>query len=152
MGVAARGIAAAALAVLLAGCAGLGAGGLKAANDGLLVFGAQLGATGIPVGLAGAAAEETPCLNGRDLAYDAQDILIGYTHGGRIRKVVTRNPDTSVYGIRPGEDFASAGAKVLAAGFWETGAKHRYRSKCCLLTLSVDEAGRVFNLLLELGD
>jgi len=144
-------LAAAVSLALLAGCAGAGPS-VKAANDGLHVFGAKFGSAGVPDGLAGVPAEETPCLNGRDFSYEAKEVLIGYTHSGSIRKVVTRNPDTSIYGIRPGDDFASAESKVLAAGFRETGAKHRYGNECCLLTLSVDETGRVFNLLLELRD
>jgi hypothetical protein len=143
--------AASALALLLAGCAGAGPG-VKAANEGLLVFGAQLGATGIPAGLAGVPGEESPCLKGRDFSYEARDVLVGYTHGGSIRKVVTRNPASSVYGIHPGDAFATAEANLLAAGFRETGTKHRYGNECCLVTLSVDGAGRVFNLLLELRD
>lgn len=143
--------AASALALLLAGCAGAGPG-VPAANEGLHVFGARLGATGVPDDLAGVPREETPCLSGRDFSYDARDVLIGYTHGGRIRKVATRNPATSIYGIRPGDEFASAEAKLLAAGFRETGTRHRYGNECCLLTLAVDEAGGVFNLLLELRD
>jgi hypothetical protein len=97
-------------------------------------------------------AEETPCLKGRDFSYEARDVLIGYGHNGKIRKVVTRNPGTSIYGIRPGDEFATVKEKVLAAGFRETGTTHRYSSGCCLLTLFVDEAGRVFGLILELRD
>ena len=136
---------------LLAGCAGAGPSA-KAANDGLLVFDAKLGEAGVPDGLTGVPSEETPCLNGRDFSYETRDVLIGYGHDGRIRKVVTRNPGTSIYGIRPRDEFAAAEAKVLAAGFRETGAKHRYGNECCLLTLAVDEAGRVFGLILELRE
>ena len=125
---------------------------MKAANDGLLVFGAKLGSAGIPDGLAGVPAEETPCLKGRDLSYEARDVLIGYGHNGKIRKVMTRNPATSIYGIRPGDEFAAVEEKVMAAGFRETGTTHRYSGGCCLLTLFVDEAGRVFGLILELRD
>jgi hypothetical protein len=137
--------------VLLAGCATAGPG-VKAASDGLLVFGARLGSPGIPAGLAGVTAEETPCLKGRDLSYEARDVLIGYGHDGIIRKVMTQNPGTSIYGIRPGDEFATAEGRVLAAGFRETGTTHRYSGGCCLLTLFVNEAGRVFGLILELRD
>ena len=146
-----RRLASVALLACLAGCAGAGPG-VRTANDGLLVFGAKLGSAGIPDGLEGVTAEETPCLKGRDFSFETQDVLIGYGHNGRIRKVVTRNPGTSIYGIRPGDDFAGAEAKVLAAGFHETGTKHRFSNGCCLLTLSVDDAGSVFGLLLELRD
>ena len=146
-----RFLAAALPLALLAGCAGAGPV-VRAANDELLVFGAKLGSVGVPDGLAGVPSEETPCLNGRDFSYETQDVLIGYGHDGRIRKVVTRNPRTSIYGIRPGDDFADVEAKVLAAGFHETGTKHRFSNGCCLLTLFVDEAGSVFGLLLELRD
>lgn len=142
--------AAAACAVVLLGCA---AGpDLRAANDGLLVFGARLGAAGVPVGLAGMPAEESPCLNGRDFAYEEQGLLIGYTHGGRLRKVVTRNPETSIYGIHPGDALEDALPKALGAGYAETTTRHRYTGACCVLTLSVDEVGRVFSLMLELRD
>ena len=146
-----KSLAAVTLIAFLAGCAGAGLS-VKAANDGLFVFGAQLGVAGIPDGLAGVLSEETPCLKGRDFSYDAREVLIGYGHDGKIRKVTTRNPGTSVYGIRPGDEFATAEPKVLAAGFRETGAKHRYGNEGCLLTLSVDEAGRLFALMLELRD
>jgi len=125
---------------------------VKAANDGLLVLGAKLGSSGIPAGLAGVPAEETPCLKGRDLSFEARDVLIDYGPDGKIRKVMTRNPGTSIYGIRPGDEFATAEGKALAAGFQETGTTHRYSGGCCLLTLFVDEAGRVFGLILELRD
>jgi len=144
-------LAAALSLALIAGCVTAGPG-VKAANDGLLVFGAKLGVAGVPDGLAGEPAEETPCLKGRDFSYEARDVLIGYGRDGKIRKVMTRNPSTSIYGIRPGDGFATAEANVLAAGFRETGTTHRYSDGCCLLTLFVDEAGRVFGLILELRD
>ena len=65
---------------------------------------------------------------------------------------MTRNPGTSSYGIRPGDVFATVKEKVLAAGFRETGTTHRYSGECCLLTLFVDEAGRVFGMTVELRD
>lgn len=144
-------LAAATSLAILAGCA-VARPSVKAANDGLLVFGALLGSAAVPDALAGVPAEETPCLKGKDFSYEAREVMVGYAHNGRIRKVATRNPGTSIHGIHPGDDFASAEAKVLGAGFRETGTTHRYQGGCCFLTLSVDEAGRVFSLLLELQD
>jgi hypothetical protein len=139
------------LLVLLAGSTTAGPG-LESANQGLLVFGARLGAAGIPEGLTGVPAEETPCLRGRDLSFDSRDVLVGYGHDDKIRKVMTRNPGTIMFGIRPGDEFAAAREKVLNAGLQETSTKHRYSGGCCLLTLSVDERGQVFALMLELRD
>ncbi len=144
-------LAAALSLALVAGCA-TAVLSAKTANEGILVFGAKFGSTGIPDDLAGVPAEETPCLRGRDLSFETQAVLIGYGHNGRIRKVITRNPGTSIFGIRPGDEFVDVKEKVLAIGFHETGTAHRYRGGCCLLTLFVDESGRVFGLTVELAD
>lgn len=94
--------------MLVAGCAA-GRVDLKAANGGIRIFGAAFGAVGIPAGLNGAAATEEPCLRGCERIFDTIAVSIGYGHSGRIRKITTRNPMTTMFGVHPG-DAATAGA------------------------------------------
>lgn len=125
---------------------------LDETNGGIRVFGAALAAPGDPPELRGAPATEEPCLKGYDRTFDAAAVSIGYDRRGRIRRISSRNPDTTVFGIRPGDDVGASRAKALAAGFRETASDHRLTSECCGLTLLVDEGGRVFGVTVELLD
>ncbi len=137
--------------VLVAGCAA-GQADLSEANGGIRVFGAELGSDGIPSGLSGVAATEEPCLKGYERSFDTLAVSIGYGHNGKIRKITTRNPRTSMFGIRPGDDLLASRTKARAAGFSESATANRYNHGCCSLALLVGEYGRVFGMTVELKD
>jgi len=139
------------LVAIMAACAA-GTAGIREANNRIQVFGVQLGSTEDAPWIRGAPATEEPCLKGRERYFDTLAISIGYGHNGKIRKIATRNPGTTMFGIRPGDGFDASREKALAAGFKETGAAHRFSSDCCSLTLLVDEGGHVFGMTMELQD
>jgi hypothetical protein len=136
---------------LIAGCAA-GQASLRAANSLIRVFGAELGAEGIPPELCGVDATEEPCLKGYERIFETLAVSIGYGHNGRIRKITTRNSETAMFGIHPGDDLRPSRERALAAGFRETGTANRYKDDSCSLMLLVGENGRVFGMTVELLD
>lgn len=135
----------------IAGCAA-GQTSLGAANSQIHVFGAEFGSEGTPRELRGVAATEEPCLKGHERIFDTQAVSIGYGHNGKIRKITTRNPGTSMFGIRPGDDLVASRTKARAAGFSETVTANRYKNDSCSLALLAGEDGRVFGMTVELQD
>ena len=126
--------------------------GPGATNCRVDVFGAELGAAGTPLKLRGVAATEEPCLKGYERNFDTLGVSIGYAHNGKIRKITTRNPETAMFGIHPGDDVRSSRQSALVAGFTETGVANRLRGDRCMLTLLVGEDARVFGMTVELLD
>lgn len=136
---------------LAVGCAA-GRADLAEVNRSLQVFGVALGAAAEPPALADVPRTEEPCLRGIERTFLSRALTIGYGHDGAIRKVTTRNPETAVFGIRPGDGADSSRFKALAAGFRATTDPHRYIRDCCALTLLVDDRSRVFGIAIELRD
>jgi len=95
---------------------------------------------------------DEPCLRGFDRSFDELDIVIGYGRDGKIRKITTRNPQNSLFGVHPGETVASALVKIRGAGFVENGSPHHFRKEDLAVTMLVDGAGRMFGMTLEAVD
>lgn len=102
--------------------------------------------------LRGVVGIEEPCLKGYERHFDHLEIVIGYSHDGVIRKITTRNPQTAMFGIHPGETMASAREKTIGAGFLPTSVRNIYRRPPLLLTLLGDGSGTLFGLTLEESD
>ena len=144
-------LAASTLFLLLAAC-GSASSWAEEASQGIDVFGIELGSSSDYKEFRGVVAVEEPCLKGVERYFDALDLPIGYSHTGKVRKITTRNPATRISGIRPGDSFATARKRALAAGFREAGAPHRFKNDRCSLTLLVDKDGRVFGVTVEVLD
>ena len=99
--------------------------------------------------LLGVAGVDEPCLHGFDRRFEPLAVVIGYGRDGRVRKIVTRNPQTALFGIRPGVTAGAAVVEAGAAGFVAAGSPRVMRRGDLQLTLLVDEGGKAFGLVLE---
>ena len=95
---------------------------------------------------------DEPCLRGFDRSFDELDVVIGYDREGRVRKITTRNPQTSLFGVHPGDTAASAVAAIRGAGFAEDGTSSRFRNGGLALTVRADPSGRLSGMTLETVD
>jgi hypothetical protein len=100
----------------------------------------------------GVIATEEPCLKGYDRSFDALDITIGYGFDKRIRKIITRNPSTSLFGVSPGMPFGEGKQKVLQAGFVASNSPFTFKGDRYFLTLLVDSNQKIFGVKVELFD
>ena len=100
----------------------------------------------------GVAATEEPCLKGYDRSFDALDLTIGYGFDKKIRKITTRNSNTSIFGIRPGMDFEEGRKMILHAGFNEYVPPFTFRANSYSLKMLVNADNKIFGLTLELLD
>lgn len=117
--------------------------------DQLQVFGVQLHSDRDYREIDGVVATEEPCLRGYERSFDRLQLTLGYDFDRRIRKIITRNPATSIFGVSPGMKFAAAGQLITAAGFTLYIPPHTYRNGPYLLTLLVDGNDIIAGLTLE---
>jgi len=101
--------------------------------------------------IGGIKATEEPCLKGYERSFDALDLAIGYSFDGKIRRISTRNPATSLFGIYPGMSLAE-GQRLAREADLATLSPFRYRGKGITLTLLVDGEDRVFGITVEVID
>jgi hypothetical protein len=94
---------------------------------------------------------DEPCLRGYERSFAELDIVLSYDRDGKIRKITTRNPQNSMFGVHPGDSAASAMAKLRGAGFVEN-APSRFRKEGLLFSILVDGTGRLFGISLETTD
>jgi hypothetical protein len=90
---------------------------------------------------------EEPCLKGYERSFDQLEITIGYGFDRKIRKITTRNPATSMFGISPGIQADEAVRLARQSGFSEISA-YRFKGQNNNLTLLVDK-GKVFGITME---
>ena len=139
------------LLVLLTGCMG------NAARSGidpgrLDVFGVAMYSPTDYREIGGVKGADEPCLRGYERSFDALEIVIGYGRDGKVRKIGSRNPQTSMFGVHPGDTIASARGMIRNAGFSETGEPNRFRKGDLVLTILADGPDRLFGLVLESTD
>jgi hypothetical protein len=99
----------------------------------------------------GVKATEEPCLKGYEREFDRLEITIGYGFDGRIRKIFTRNPSTTMFGITPGIPAEDGRRLARLAGFNEL-SPGRYRNSDLILNLLVDGQNRLFGMTVETID
>lgn len=134
--------------LLLAGWTSKGISSDKAVGQ-ANVFGAELFSNVDYREINGVAATEEPCLKGYDRSFDALDITIGYGFDKKIRKIITRNPSTSLFGIRPGMSFEEGKQKILQAGFVASDSPFIFKADRYFLTLLVDGNQKIFGVTIE---
>lgn len=137
---------------MLAGCAGRHAVVSEPPKVDVEVFGLQLGSATDYRTLEGVTATEEPCLKGYERSFDALDLTVGYGFDKRIRRIATRHPDTSVYGIRPGMPAEEGRQSAVQAGLRATATPDRFQGDGYFVTLLVDESEKVFGIALEAKD
>ena len=99
----------------------------------------------------GDTAIEEPCLKGYERSFEKLAITIGYGFNKRIRKITSRNPATSLFGISPGMS-AEVGSRLAQKAGLIQDSPYRYRGKDITLSLLVDASDRVFGLTVEAID
>lgn len=96
-------------------------------------------------------ATEEPCLRGYERSFDKSGIIIGYGFDARIRKISTRNPATSLFGISPGITLDEGKRLAQQAGLREV-SDCKYQLEEISITLLVNAEGKVFGVIVENGD
>jgi hypothetical protein len=136
---------------LLAGCMGKYVESEKIRGQ-VDVFGVALFSSVDYKEIKGVMATEEPCLKGYDRSFGALDVTVGYGFNKKIRKIITRNSNTSLFGVSPGMPFEEGRRKVLEAGFIEAGSPYRFRADGFSLALFVDGSQKIFGVAVELLD
>lgn len=134
------------LSLCLAGC--LGNRAKSDLSRQINVFGTQLYSGVDYREIAGVGATEEPCLKGYERNFDSLDITLGYGFDGKIRRIATRNPRTTLFGISPGMSAEEGKRRVEQAGLSEV-SPNRFVGDTVRLTLLVDEQGAVFGITVE---
>jgi hypothetical protein len=134
--------------LLLAGCTAKDVVGDKL-RDQINVFGIALFSNVDSREINGVKATEEPCIKGSERSFDALDIIIGYGFDKRIRKIMTRNSNTSLFGIKPGMPFGEGMQKMLQAGFSEFEPPFKFKKDRYSLTFLVDRDQKIFGLTIE---
>lgn len=142
------------VAVLLAGCTSTGTGRDKMAGQ-INVFGVELFSDVDYKEINGVVAIEDPCIcelnpKGYERVFDALDLTIGYGFDKKIRKITTRNSNTSMFGIKPGMAFEEGKKMILQAGFVEDVPPFAFKSNKYSFTFLVDSNSKIFGVTLEL--
>ncbi len=91
----------------------------KEVNPNINVLGIKLGMAEAKVHeSAGSQGEKAMCIYGYEYEYADKLINVGFqSDKGTVRRVTTKNPNTSIYGIKPGIELAEAYARITANGF-----------------------------------
>jgi hypothetical protein len=136
------------LLFLLAGCMGRYVENGKI-DDQINVFGVKLLSNVDYQQINGVTATEEPCLRGYERNFDALSVIVGYGFNKKIRRIHTRNPNTSLFGVRPGTSFGEGKQKILQAGFVASTSPFVFTVRGYSITLLVD-GDKVFGLTIEL--
>jgi hypothetical protein len=137
--------------LLLAGCTARDTDHAKL-NEQINVFGVALYSNADYKQINGARATEEPCLKGYERSFDALDIIIGYGFDKKIRKIMTRNPNTGIFGIRPGMSFEKGKQIINTAGFKRSELPFKFIKDNYSLTFLVDRSQNIFGLTIETID
>jgi len=136
------------LPLLLAGCQNRRMQDDKM-NDQINVFGIKLLSKVDYKEINGVVATEEPCLRGYERSFDNLDVIIGYGFDHKIRKIMTRNNNTSIFGIIPGMTYKEGKQRILQAGFSEYAPPYTFRANRYSLTFLVNGDNAIFGLTVE---
>ncbi|NVN92895.1 MAG: hypothetical protein HXX11_20185 [Desulfuromonadales bacterium] len=136
------------LPLLLAGCMGNNRVRNEMAGQ-IHVFGVELFSDVDYREINGVVAAEEPCLRGYERSFDALDVIVGYGFDKKVRKITTRNINTSMFGVKPGMELQEGRKVILQAGFSESAPPFTFSSSGCSLTFLVDGNNKLFGLRLE---
>lgn len=133
---------AALILIMVAGLAGCGSSASsfidKEVNPNINVLGIKLNMAESKVHeSAGSQGEKAMCIYGYEYEYADKLINIGFkSDKGIVRRITTKNPDTTIYGIKPGTELAEAYAKIDANGFTKDDiSKYRFYKDTIILSI-----------------
>lgn len=104
--------------------------------------------------LAGSKGEKAMCINGYEYQYADSLINIGFTiDESKVRRVTTKNPDTSIFGIKPETELTTDTAALLEqAGFTKDSASNfKFYKENVMLTIISLHGDRVDGVAIELS-
>jgi len=103
----------------------------KQVNPQIEVFGVKLMMDEAKVNeLLGSKGEKAMCVYGYEYDYTDDGINIGYSSkSNQVRRITSKNPETSIYGIKPGMELAKAYKTLSANGFKESNESKYVYSK-----------------------
>jgi hypothetical protein len=96
--------------------------------------------------------EKEPCMKGFEYVYDPLAISVGYGTKGYIRKITTRNEETSMFTIQVGDSFSRGKEKILQSGFQKGSTPYKFVKDWCSFTFLVNEKQEIFGMTLEVLD
>jgi hypothetical protein len=107
-------------------------------NPHIDVLGIQLGMTEEEVfKLAGSDGEKALCTQGYEYAYSSKKLNIGFNSETKtVRRITTKNPETSIFGMKPGMTVDEAFAKIEGIGFTKDSASnYKFHNQNITLTI-----------------
>lgn len=116
------------------------------------VFGFQLAERNDVRQLNGETGTDEPCLHGYERSFEQQGVTVGYRRDGVVRRILTRNPSTGVFGISPGMSAAQAAERAQQAGCRQSDGNVYRCGDSISIKLLVDENGRLFAIALEMAE
>lgn len=127
------------ITVVLAGC-GVSAEAFieKEVNSKIDVLGVKLDMAESKVHESiGAKGEKAMCIYGYEYGYEDKLINIGFnSETGRVRRITTKNPETSIYGIKPGTELEQANKTIDLNGFKkDDSSKYRFYKENIILSI-----------------
>jgi hypothetical protein len=133
------------------GCA-LKKPGSENINSQIRVFHVVLFASADIGAINGVAPRREQCINGYEFYYDDLDLVLSFHNNDRIFRITSRNKNTSMFGIAPGDSYAQAKEKITQLGFTQSYTPYKFVKDWCLFTLLVDEKDTVFGMTVEVLD
>jgi hypothetical protein len=100
----------------------------------------------------GVSPRREPCINGYEFYYDDLDIVVSFHTNDRIWRITSRNKNTTMFGLAPGDSFSQAKEKIMQLGFTQSYTPYKFVKDWCLFTLLVDEKNNVFGMTVEILD
>jgi len=135
----------------LSGCA-MKKPGSDDINRQIRVFNISLFAPADNSAINGVSPRREPCINGYEFYYDDLDIVVSYHNNDRIWRITSRNKNTTMFGVAPGDSFLQAKEKITQLGFTQSYSPYKFAKDWCLFTLLVDEKNNVFGMTIEILD
>jgi len=133
----------------LSGCA-MKKTGSDDINRQIKVFNVALFAPADNSAINGVAPRREQCINGYEFYYDDLDIVTSFHNNDHIWRITSRNKNTTMFGITPGDSFLQAKDKIMQLGFAQSYTPYKFVKDWCLFTLLVDEKNNVFGMTVEI--
>jgi hypothetical protein len=118
-------------------------------NNQIRVFNASLFAPADSGAINGVSPRREQCISGYEYYYDDLDLVVSFHNNDRVFRITTRNKNTSMFGIAPGDSYAQAKEKIMRLGFTQSYTSYKFVKDWCLFTLLVDEKDNVFGMTIE---
>jgi len=139
---------------MAAGCTGTDSSFIKKeVNPQINVLGVQLFMDESKVHeTVGSKGEKAMCVYGYEYNYEDQRINIGFnSQTQQVRRVTTRNPDTSIYGIKPGAELSKAYDTIASNGYTrEEDSKYRFHKENIILSITSMKGTHADGLTIEI--